>query len=403
MTGPNPINLAWQRAQSLVLQSGVPANAALADFLSDTETLIHFADASAADLTARYYQLQGLCSGLQGQEGFLPSAIPADGLQADWRSFLDRVRDGSISSRRNLSRQENACADAFLASAFSVFPDGRAMPAVKILGRSWGRKMSPKDRPLPWPVPETSLRYSKEMGEYAGVQMNEAYEVGLAGGLSKSVLRRFLHLRDVPDLLGAAGWLMGTVHCLRAQVDPLVQEAAQVLESNRGSVIYRTLMSGDRRYPSAVVSAIPPMLAAFQAAIEGAGDVEMKGLLESNRASVFNRALVVGDLGYPATVVKELPAVLSAFDGGVEKIADASVRNLLASNRGTVINRALHHGDLSYPALVATEGQAILSEFLADIGKIQDAAAKRKLESKSGRIIYLALISGDLASLRRPK
>jgi hypothetical protein len=196
-----------------------------------------------------------------------------------------------------------------MTGALKVFPEAAQNGPLflRVVARAWGRLAA--HSPVSGDLPREC--HSREMGATCAEILNNHYRVGLAGELSESRLKTSLHLRDIPSILKAKGWLLGIIEAMFRQSDPNREERAKILEKNRASLVSYALNRGDVPYVlQATEAVIGPIgfleeLAAAIAEIEK-DNREMAQRLRSRKNLVISKLLHSGELRVRKEVLQGL-------------------------------------------------------------------------------------------------
>lgn len=356
------------------------------------------ADPQAALRTA-IHLVRGFCAGAQGDAFIPPQEVraPAHPVSDEWEAFLRKLRSKELTSRGILNEGAEACAIAFLTGAIETFPEAETKVFLATLGRVWGVRMSPAQRPLTAPVSEERLKFSREVGRLGGERLRSDYEAGRLGGLGKTVLDHKLHLRNVGDYLEASGWLMGTVAFLKSRFP----ERGELIARNHASIVHRAFHGGNLRYPEEVVEALPSLLQSLDLEIArwASRDPDAAGALRTNRDTILSRALHSGDLNYPHRATKAIPEMLKTLDdqGTHWEAGNMDAANALRANRASIVSRALNQGNFDYPGRAASRVPAIFQIVDREIARLDPFVSKtaRLLEANRATIVMRALANGD--------
>lgn len=390
--------------QSMVARlSGAAPLPTTQQLMSQIQSCLEASSPSPALLAASVRQAEGFLAGIQGSSLAVPPPLPSavhDVVENEWRDFIAKVRRKELNSRGTLGAAGESCADAFFAGAVETFPEAAQKPFLTTLSRLWARRMSPADNPLAFPVREDRLEFAREAGRRGLQALRGDYEAAIAGGLGKTVLDNKLHVRDVDAFLGLSGWYRGAIEFLRRGLPQSESDVLEALVNNGASVIQRAWSNNRIGYPAEVVEQVPNMLAELDQAVVrlSAADPEAARVLASNRGSVIYLALASGRLSHPSEAAERLPGVLRELDRKIADLAsvDPKAAEAVRSNRGCVLHRTIVSGNFSYPGQVIEAVPAMLRELENAITRMSEPGAAQTLASNRASVVYRALLDGDL-------
>jgi hypothetical protein len=308
-----------------------------------------------------------------------PFAAPGDPL---WQ-LLAGLREGTIKAPRGprLDESVKQAADSFIKGALTLLGETKTPRFLKTTARAWAMEEKRKGKK------NGNLSYANQQGEIMAAHLDHYLTLGLEGSLSRSLLSRRLHIRDIPSFLAARGWLEGQAAFLYRRGE---QEMAEILQANRESIIYRALANGDLDYVIKVKKRLPQFLQSHEEAIAQAADDLFSKALQVNRGAIISHALASGDLDYIAKLKTGLPLLLQSLDEAITQATDDVVREALRADRGAIISEALRNGNFVLSKIFAQwkEGPKGLPSLggtggLGIAAKGRDTAVKNSIAQKS--------------------
>ncbi len=182
-------------------------------------------------------------------------------------------------------------------------------------------------------------------------------------------------------------------------------ESAELLDRNKGSILYHALCHGKLDYVETVVAAIPQMLEGLSGAKERLlqlNQTDVAEVLNKNKGSILSHALTRGKLDYVETVAAAIPKMLDELRSAREKLLirnETDVAEVLDKNKGSILNHALNQGKLDYVETVAAAIPNMLNELRSAREELlirNEADVAEVLDKNKGSILSHALTRGKL-------